>query len=154
MGLIRKFTSANPHLRIALIVAPLLAVGGYIAAGLLGGAEPAGKTPTDRALRVDAACALLGGVCRLLHREIAVNLGAVEKGGATLVYLRASVPIEGALLAKDAAAPLSMAPRQDRQRWQLRLPYPLAEGDRLRLALSADGRHYYAEIPVRAATGR
>ncbi len=151
MGLIRKFTAASPHLKIALVVAPLLAVGGWIAADLLFPASgPSETRQTDEPLRLNGECRLPGGVCELLHREIAVNLGAEPlAGGAARILLRATVPLKGALVARNDEAPVAMTPRGDATRWQARLDAPLAPGDRLRLAVVTEsGRRYWAEIPA------
>ena len=150
MGLIRKFTAASPHLKIALIVAPLLVIGGYIVADLYRPREaPPPQPRTASELQVPEECRLLGGVCELLHREIAANIGAeLEENGRTRIYLATSVPLEGALLAGEQQDPVTMVSRRDARHWQALLPYPLREGDRLRLALVSGKRRYFAEIPV------
>lgn len=150
MGLIRKFTAANPHLKIALIVTPLLAIGGYIVADLYHHPEASAPPPqTASELQVSGDCRLLGEVCELLHREIAANIGAEpQENGHTLIYLATSVPLQGALLAAEPHDPVAMASRGDTRRWKALLPYPLRQGDRLRLAMVSGERRYFAEITV------
>ncbi len=149
MGLIRRYTTANPHLKIALVVAPLLAVGGYIAADLYSSQREEAPAPKDQPLRIEGTCRLVGGVCKLLHREIAVNLGAEsDPAGGVWIYLRASIPIEGALLALDDAPPRPMTRRGDATRWKLHLnALPRTDG-RLRLVVAREGHRYYAEVPL------
>lgn len=151
MGLIQKFTAASPHLKIALIVAPLLVIGGYIAADLFRPEEaPVAPGQTTSAMQVSEKCRLLGGVCELLHREIAANLGAtLQEDGGTLIHLATSVPLAGALIAGEQQEPVTMQSRGNDKRWKALLPYPLQEGDRLRLAMVSGERRYYAEITVR-----
>ena len=150
MGLIKKFTTASPHLKIALVVAPLLAVGGYIIADFY---RPAAE-PVDRqgggSLQVSENCRLLGDLCKLLHREIAANLSAtVRENGQTLVYLGTSVPLEGAVIASDDREPVVMETRGSARRWKATLPYAVHEGDRIRLAMVSGDRRYFAEITAR-----
>ncbi len=150
MGLIRKFTAASPHLKIALIVAPLLAIGGYIIADLYRpAAEPPAAHRGPGALQVSKNCHLLGDVCELLHREIALNMSARPRDdGSTLVYLSASVPLEGAILASGGKQPIAMETRGTPKRWKALLPYPVHPGDSLRLAVVSGERRYFAEIPA------
>lgn len=148
MGLIRKFTAASPHLKIALVVAPLLAIGGYIIADLY---RPAAQPPAaDRgpgSLQVSKNCHLLSDVCELLHREIALNMSArLQDDDHTLVYLSASVPLEGAIIASGEKQPIVMETRGGPKRWKALLPYPVHEGDALRLAVVSGERRYFAEI--------
>ncbi len=153
MGLIRKFTATNPHLKIALVVAPLLMVGGYIIADLFElSTTPESTESANNAkpLVVDDRCRLLGEVCELLHREIAVNIGAEPgPGSTTLVYLSTSVPVDGVLVAREKAPPIRMTTRGSSKRWKAELPYPLAEGERIRLALVRGEHRYFAEITTR-----
>ncbi len=149
MGLIRRFTRLSPHLRLALILTPLLGLGGYLLAGLF---TPAPDAPADdrpRAIEPAGPCRLRGGVCRLLHREIAVNLGTPADDPG-LLYLATSVPIEGALVSLDDAPPQPMQRRDNAKHWQLRLAHPPGLGSRLRLALATDQHRYYAELTVSA----
>jgi hypothetical protein len=153
MALIEKFTRASPHLKIALVVAPLLLVGGYILAGFYQ-PGPTTETPpasarTGSALEVPQGCHLPGGVCELLHREIALNLSATPEGNSTLIYLAASVPLEGVLVAGGEHSPTSMVNRGTPKRWKATLPYLLQRGDSLRLAVVSGERRYFAEIPIR-----
>ena len=150
MGLIAKYAAASPHLKIALVVAPLLAIGGYILAGLYrpASAPVAGEGPGT--LQVSHECRLLGGVCELLHREIAVNLGAsVQEDGRTQVYLGASVPLEGVVISSGEREPIVMETRGTPRRWKARLPYAIHAGDPVRLALVSGERRYFAEITAR-----
>jgi len=153
MGLIRKFTATNPHLKIALVVAPLLMVGGYIIADLFEPSatpEPTESANSAKPLAVDEECRLLGEVCELLHREIAVNISAEPgPGSTTLVYLSTSVPVDGVLVTREEAPPTRMTARGSSKRWKAELPYALAEGERVRLALVRGEHSYFAEITAR-----
>ncbi len=153
MGLIRKYTRLSPHLRLALILAPLLAVGGYILAGFY---QPgSGDEPDDgpRPLQLSGNCRLPEGVCKLLHREIAVNVGAEQQGEATEIYLATSVPLEGAVVGLENATPVTMTTRGSLKRWKARLSRPLRPGDHLHLALVTRDHRYFADLPATPAHG-
>ncbi len=147
MGLIRRFTRLSPHLRLALILTPLLGLGGYLLAGLFASTPDGPAEDAPRAIEASEPCRLLGGVCRLLHREIAVNLGTPADDPG-LLYLASSVPLKGALVGLDDAPPQAMQRRDNPKHWQLRLPHPPGPGAHLRLALATDQHRYYAELTV------
>lgn len=148
MGLIKKFTLSSSHTKIAIIVAPLLAIGGYILADHYASKKEAELSSQVKPLTLQSGCRLLGGVCELLHREIAINISA-ESGPTTTVYLRASTAIDGALLSSTGQQPMAMERRGDNERWKALLPYPLEEETAIQLAIVAGERRYYAEIPAR-----
>ncbi len=148
MGLIRKYTQLSPHLRLALIVAPLLLVGGYLLAGFYQPGPDDKPNDAPRALQLSGSCRLPGEVCRLLHREIAVNVGAEQQGKITEIYLATSVPLQGAVVGLENTTPVTMTTRGSLKRWKARLLRPLRPGDHLHLALVTRDHRYFADLPT------
>lgn len=153
MGLIAKYTRLNPHLRLALVIAPLLAVGGYILAGFFSpGSEP-GAPSGPRPLEIDDRCQLLDGVCRLLHREIALNIGAALVSDGTEIFLASSVPLKGAVVGLEGRSPVTLSQRDGPKKWQAHLPYALPAGDTLHLVVATAEHRYFADVPTGVAHG-
>ncbi|WP_456412257.1 hypothetical protein [Thiolapillus sp.] len=148
MKLLKRFYQSSLHIKLAVILAPLLAIGGYILAGIYLDEKIEEQPGTAKAMQLQPGCRLLTHVCELLHREIAANIAIEEKQGAQLVYLATSVPLRGALLSVGEAAPASMRSRGTAKRWVLELQEPVAENAVVRLALATDKNHFFAEIPV------
>ncbi len=148
MKLFKRFYQSSRHVKLAVILAPLLAIGGYILTGILLDEKIEEQPGTAKAMTLQPDCHLLSGVCELLHREIAANIAIEEKQGKQLVYLATSVPIQGALLSVDDSKPSPMLSRGTAKRWVLELQRPVVENDVIRLVLAGDKNRYFAEIPV------
>lgn len=148
MGLVKRFYQSNRHMKLAIILAPLLAIGGYILAGIYLDDKMDAQQGTDKPLSLQPGCQLLTGVCELLHREIAVNIAIEEKDGRQLFYLSASTPLRGVLAAFGDSPPLPMLSRGDEKKWVLEPQNPIVPGTQVKLAISGDKNRYFAEIPV------
>jgi hypothetical protein len=149
MGLIKRFYQSNRHVKLAIILAPILAIGGYILTGIYLDDKIDAQPTMDKPLALQPDCHLLTGVCELLHREIAVNVAVEEKNGQQLFYLSTSTPIKGALVAfSDRQEPRPLYRRGDKRKWVLDIRDPVHQGQRAKLVISGDKHRYFAEIPV------
>ncbi len=148
MKLFKRFYQSNRHVKLAVILAPLLAIGAYITTGILLEEKVQEQPGADKAMALQPDCHLLTKVCELLHREIAANITIEEKEGRQLVYLATSIPIRGALLSVGDEKPSPMLSRGTAKGWVLELQRPVVENDVIRLVLAGDKNRYFAEIPA------
>ncbi len=148
MGLVKRFYQSNRHVKLAIILAPLLSIGGYILAGIYLDDKIEARPGADKPLALQPGCHLLTDVCELLHREIAVNLAMEERDGRQLFYLSASTPVRGVLAALGDSPPEAMLSRGDPKKWVLEIRQPVTPGSQVKLVVSADKNRYFAEIPV------
>ena len=150
----------SPHLKIAIIVAPLLLVGGYIAADFYQSSKEqdyleaeAQKTAAYQ-LVADAACNLPAGDCVLSKNDLLLTV-SVDKD---YYYLESNRELSGVTMGlaqyDRITRPVHLQARQDRKNWRtlmrplsnLKTESPLL----LRFAVEYDGKRYYAELAVSA----
>ncbi len=148
MKLLKRFYQSGRHVKLAVILAPLLAIGGYILTGIYLDEKIEEQPGITKALMLQPDCHLLTGVCELLHREIAANIAIEEKQGKQLVYLASSVPLKGILLSVGDGEPASMLSRGTAKRWVLELQQPVTENTVIRLAIAGGKNRFFAEIPA------
>ncbi|WP_456375814.1 hypothetical protein [Thiolapillus sp.] len=148
MGLVKRFYQSNRHVKLAIILAPMLAIGAYILTGIYLDERIENRPLADKPLKLQPDCHLLSDVCELLHREIAVNIAVENKEGKTLLYLSASTPVKGVLVAFADTPPQAMFNRGDPEKWVLPVTQDISAGSRLKLVISGEKKRYFAEIPV------
>jgi hypothetical protein len=148
MGLVKRFYQSNRHVKLAIILAPMLAIGAYILAGIYLDKRIETQPLADKPLKLQPDCHLLSDVCELLHREIAVNIAVENDRGQPLFYLSTSTPIKGVLAAFGDSRPRAMLSRGDPRKWVLTVTEGIPEGSRVKLAISGDKNRYFAEVPV------
>lgn len=147
-------------MKIAIVVAPFLLIGGYIAADYYQSSkeseilEAAAKKTAAFRLERDPACQLPTGKCVLKKNNLLLTLG-VDRDS---YHLQSSHALDGVTLGlaqyDRVTQPVQMQPDQDRKGWHtlmrplsnLKLDSPLL----LRLAVEQDDVRYYAEIEVSA----
>ncbi len=148
MKLLKHFYRSGRHVKLAVILAPLLAIGGYILTGIYLDEKIEEQPGAAKAMMLQPGCHLLTGVCELLHREIAANIAIEEKQGKQFVYLASSVALQGVLLSVDDSKPASMLSRGSAKRWVLELQQPVTENAVIRLAIAGGKNRFFAEIPA------
>ena len=148
MKLLKHFYKSNRHMKLAVILAPLLAIGGYILTGILLEKKIDAQPGTAKAMTLQPGCHLLTDKCELLHREIAANIAIEETQGTQVFYLATSVAIRGALLSTNDSEPQPMINRGTAKRWKLELDQSIVQGTPIRLALVGKKHQYFAEIPA------
>lgn len=143
----------SKHTIAALIIAPLLSIGGYFLMDGWVGEKPhkaeAGKSYPLVAL---SGCRYSGGKCTLKNNEFSVDISAAEPGaGVVSLNLTARYPLQAAKMAlvRDAAQtgdPESMRSLdQAGLQWNIALAGSVQPGSRIRLVLVADGAFYFGE---------
>lgn len=142
----------------AMLVAPLLAVGSYYAAGYLFGEQPQPAQPgASYPLAEKPNCRYASGQCGLRNGdfEILLTLRAAAPGRSEL-RLESEFALQGVMVA--AASGESGLPPEPMQpadatghAWTLEIGAPDAGRDRLRLVVSAQGATYWGEVSTEFA---
>jgi len=143
----------NPQLKIAIFIAPFLLIGGYIAMDYY-----AKEDPPDNALyqlqAVNERCDFSNNSCLFSNDDLSLSVTLEEQldSGGSTIRVTSEQALKGVAIAltdiDDEAAPLSMAPADDRRRWRIDIQAPLTIFPYLRLVVSTDKGLYYAEAPV------
>jgi hypothetical protein len=142
--------TTNKHLLIAMIVAPVLAVLAWIAAGQLAGEEPQAAVPGESYPLVEKSnCRYPSGACDLENAEFRLRLTAAATGGGE-VLLSSTHPLDGVVLGVGLPAeetlPATMHSADDRGlEWRLELGSAPGPAQRIRLVALAGGSSYFAE---------
>lgn len=145
----------NKHVVVALIVAPILSVLAWYAVGHLAGEKPEAAEPGNTyKLVARSNCRYASGSCDLHNADFKLTLEP-EMLAATSVAMTmtASHPLQSAALALvdggSAPEPSPMTPAaDDGTRWQTLLPRPASPDATIRVAVTAQGAAWYAEVPV------
>ncbi|MGV6858089.1 MAG: hypothetical protein ACWA5X_03860 [bacterium] len=151
MGIVSKFVGLSPHMRLALVIAPLLAVGGYVATDMYKEAD----VPDEQVYRLQAQgdCHLASGnSCSFsgmgLDATLAVE-GTAE--GGTAVLVQTSLPVKQVMLeaaGTTSTTPRSMANVADGEGWRLELPHALSGYEELHIVFSTRRAFLFLETGV------
>ncbi|MCO7225582.1 hypothetical protein [Pleionea sp. CnH1-48] len=149
----------NKHITVALLVAPCLALISYFAVDYLV-SQPAQRAEKGQSyvLVEKPNCRYLSGLCELKNGDVSLTLSATKTPQSKLfLRVESKVALDGIVLAlvepivnevskvKDITAPETMASTNaSNKSWSIEVPYP-KPGQRLRVAASAAGTHYYGE---------
>ncbi|MEM8983894.1 MAG: hypothetical protein AAGC71_12765 [Pseudomonadota bacterium] len=140
----------SPHIIVALLVAPVLAVLAYFAASKLVGdtAGPA-QRGASYPLLVGANCRRSSGQCQLSNAQLRIDLTMTAYSDAAITLeLYASNTFDGVLIGdgtdKATASPFErIAPL----RWRVALPHP-SDAATLPFVAVADTTAFFAELPT------
>jgi len=143
----------NKHMIVAMLVAPLLAVGSYYSVGYLFGEKPQPAQPgASYPLAEKPNCRYASGQCGLRNGdfEVVMTLSTVAPGRSEL-RLESEFDLQGVMVAaatgESADAPAAMeADGPDGRAWVLEVATPDPSQDRLRLVVSAQGVTYWGEV--------
>ena len=144
----------NKHKRIAILVAPLLVIGGFIAADYYQQRQ-AEKLPR---LQASGDCRPLQGSCRLEAGELQLNISMQqpEQQGFFTLVLDSSQPLEDVLIAVGNGNPDAMPVRLEAGDQAMHWQKPLLldrqlniEKLILRLVVTYKGINYFAEISAK-----
>lgn len=122
MNLLGKYFSMSAHTRLALILAPMLLVGGYIVADYIESRE----TEKDKVhfLTLSEPCRLGGSACVFRISEFDATLTASPSSGGSRILLLTSEPIKAVNLemlgSSGNETPTAMTPDSgDLNKWYL-----------------------------------
>ena len=153
-GLTMSGMKHNKHILVAMIIAPILAVLSYFAAGHLFGEKPqtAVEGGTYR-LAEKPNCRWDSGRCGLRNADFELEMSILQRGPESLTVALESVhALDGVMLALVAGedgddTPLPMTPTgADGRGWSIEIPLPRPGLDRIRLGTMAGGASYYGEV--------
>lgn len=146
----------NKHTTIAILIAPFLALGGYILADIYSNNNE--DTDTDKKLVVTNECRPVNNQCEILGVGMEMRL----KFESTPSYQRL-LPIElisetslddvamSLVIAGEELAPVKMQDTGDKKRWTIEImpnSTPSASNIRVRLAVSYKAALHLADFPV------
>ena len=145
----------NKHVVVALIVAPILSILAWFAVGQLVGEKPkpaeAGNTYK---LVARSNCRYASGSCNLHNADFELTLepGMVSASSVALT-MSASHALQSAALGLIepglASQPSPMTrTANDGTQWQGLLPRPASAAAMIRVAVTAQGATWFAEVPV------
>jgi len=143
----------NKHIIAALIVTPLLAIGGYFMLDAVVGEKPsAAQQGQSYPLVALPNCRYTSGKCTLKNNEFKVDIRAGEAGvGVVTLQLQSVFPLQAAKMAlvddaQQAGEPEAMqALDTDGKQWQIALKGAASEQSLLRVVVVADGAFYFGE---------
>lgn len=143
----------NKHIIAALIVTPLLAIGGYFMLDAFVGEKPsAAQQGQSYPLVALPNCRYTSGKCTLKNNEFKVNIRAGAAGvGVVTLQLQSVFPLQAAKMAlvddaQQAGEPEAMqALDTDGKQWQIALKGAASEQSLLRVVVVADGAFYFGE---------
>ena len=145
----------NKHVVVALIVAPILSILAWFAVGNLAGEKPQsveeGKTYK---LVARSNCRYASGSCDLHNADFTLLIEPEMLAASSVAMtLTSSHALQGAVLglveadSEPQPAPMTMT-SDDRMHWQGLLPRPRSPDAQIRVAVTAQGATWYAEVPV------
>lgn len=140
----------NKHVVIALIVAPVLAVLAWFAAGQLTGERPRAAAPGQSYPLLERSnCRWPSGACDLRNKEFNLRLMPVEEGSRELVLI-SSHPLDGAVLGiglpdEDSLPVMMRAVDGQGLEWRLVLDSDPLPAQRIRLVAMAGGTSFFGD---------
>ncbi len=146
----------NKHIMVALLMAPLLAVGTYYAIDLLVGEQPhVAEQGRDYPLVEMPGCRWDGGQCSLQNNDFRLDLSVEWPAeGRMALTVTSEFPLQGikVALARESEAtarPVEMnAVGDDPRTWAAVLNYDRPDGQRLRLVASANQSLYFGDASL------
>jgi hypothetical protein len=143
----------NPQLKVAIFIAPLLLIGGFIAMDYY-----AKEDPTDNALYqlhpVNEHCNFSSNSCRFSNNDLQLSVTLEERldNGSNTIRVVSEQVLKGVAIAladiDDESTPQNMIADDDRRHWRINIQVPPTIFPYLRLVVSTDKGLYYAEAPV------
>jgi hypothetical protein len=145
----------NWHVIIAMIVAPILAVLAWLAVDYFVAERPhAAKEGAAYSLIAKSNCRYDSGQCDLENSDLKLSIRPMSITSDSMqLELTSAFPLQSATLGLVnngiPARPAEMKPTTGESlRWTTRIDRPDAETSTIRVAVTADGSTWYAEIPV------
>lgn len=149
MSILAKFFRMSAHMKIAMIVAPLLLIGGWGVADYF----ESRKSPSDQVFPMETVgpCILSEGACRFSILEFNADVSAAAKGDGTSAFvLKTSEPVKAVNLevvgTNSVQHPKAMVPdAEDSNLWTLDTVVPFAEGKEFHMVISTGEAFLFAD---------
>lgn len=145
----------NKHVVVALIVAPILSILAWFAVGQFVGEKPhVAESGSTYKLVARSNCRYASGSCDLHNADFKVTLEPeMLSASSVALTMTASHALQSAALGLIepglASEPATMTRiADDGTRWQGLLPRPASPAAMIRVAVTAQGATWYAEVPV------
>src|SRR5210317_1285945 len=145
----------NWHVIIAMIVAPILAVLAWFAVDYFVAERPhVAKEGAAYLLIAKSNCRYDSGQCDLENSDFKLSIRPMSiSSGSVQLEMTSAFPLQSATLGLVnngiPARPAEMQATTDESlHWTIRIDRPASETSTIRVAVTADGSTWYAEIPV------
>ncbi len=136
----------NKHQKLAMLVAPFLIIGGYVAADYYAAAQARAEmdNKAGRLTTVDG-CNLQVNKCTLQKGNLEMKL-MLDPDDQHQLLLVSNEALEGVSLALDNTEPAKMTLNGDNQHWKIGLTAPVKANTTLKLITSINEVLYFIEI--------
>lgn len=145
----------NKHVIASLVIAPLLAIGAYYLVDLLVREQPKpAQAGQAYPLIASPNCRYESGVCELSNAEFQSTLTVDWKIERPVLTLKSNYALQGVKAAFVTLDGTSTEPMQmvldtaDRKTWKVVMGDSVKEDTVVRLALTANNSHYFAETTL------
>ncbi len=134
----------NKHTKLAVMLAPFLAIGGYIASGYY--VDEQNKKERFLKLESQGECKILQGNCELTNGKFRLNIS--QKEGIT--HLATTHPIDHAVISlvldNQQEKLYKLVENKDRFNWQTKTD--LSDKSKIRLLITISKTSYLAELDI------
>ena len=146
----------NKQVVVAVLVAPILAIGAWYLVGLIGAETPQAAVEGNKyPLVAKSNCRYESGLCSLENGELEFELYLAPAKGKSRLWVRANKLAQGVLVALGSGGavpdPKAMQFEPSERAWFLDLPQVDSESD-LYLVAQVQGSTYFAETTTRFFT--
>ncbi|RZV33962.1 MAG: hypothetical protein EX272_13835 [Chromatiales bacterium] len=145
----------NKHLIVAMLVAPMLAIMAWFAVDYFVAERPhAAKDGAAYTLIAKSNCRYDSGACDLENSDFKLSIRPMSvTADSVQLEMTSAFPLQGATLGlvNDgvASVPSPMAATNDQGlHWTTRIDAPGGENSTIRVAATAQGSTWYAEVPT------
>ncbi len=149
---------SNKHVITAFIVAPLLAVMGYMVADKMVSEKPLpAQEGQSYPLLAGSNCRYTSGVCDLRNNDFRARIAIRREGDQALLVLSSEQILENIVFSVSRmgdveSLPNTMVWNSTVRQWEAALPYQPDDNTQLKLVLNSAGVNYYAETPMTFST--
>ncbi len=145
----------NKHVVIAMLVAPVLSIMAWFAVDYFLSERPhAAKEGAAYSLIAKSNCRYDSGQCDIENSDFKINIRPMSiTSNSVQLQLTSAFPLQSATLGVVnngiPSPPTEMNPTTDESlRWTTRIERPVPDSTTIRVAVTADGSTWYAEIPT------
>jgi len=145
----------NKHVIVAMLVAPILSIMAWFAVDYFVGERPhAAKEGAAYTLIAKSNCRYDSGQCDLENSDFKLSIRPTSVTAANIqLEMTSAFPLQGAMLGlvndgTPATPSVMSATTEERLHWTTRMAAPAGENSFIRVAVTADGATWHAEVPT------